>query len=247
MKILNTKNIVIVGVVAGIAVLAAYRYFQEKPATVLVQQIEARGSRMLGTRVEVGSMSVSRSDGQLSASELSVANPSGFSNANMIRIERVNAGGDIEARLIDSMTFDGVHALIEFQGTSNNFEEVGERVDRDEARARQEEAAAESDDEADEGDDGQGADEETDAGDWYFKRLAFNQIRVTARADWTDEVVEYDADDLVLEDVEGSSDEVARRAVVEFLNEVLLSAARQAGNERLRDNLQEKAEELREY
>lgn len=246
MKILNTKNIVVALVVVGIAAIAAYRYFQENPATVLIQQIESRGSRMLGTRVEVGNMSVSRSDGQLSVSELTVANPSGFSNANMIRVERVDAGGDIEARLIDSMTFHGIHALIEFQGTSNNFEEVGERVGSDEERTRQEDESDEAGDDSEEGEDGQGAEEDGDSGDWFFERLAFNEIRVTARADWTDEVVEYDADDLVLEDVEGSSDEVARRAVVEFLNEVLLSAARQAGNERLRDNLQEKAEDLRE-
>jgi len=251
MKFVTMRNLAAVVLVVGIALFAALRYFHDAPATVLIEQLEARGSRMLGTRVDIADMSVSRKSGEVAVSTLSVANPPGFSNANMVHVERVEARGDTEARRIDSLVFQGIHALIEFQGASNNFEEVGERIERHQGRARQqqERQAAAPDDTGENGqtgEEGWNEGEETDSGEWFFERVAFNDIRVTVRADWTGEVVEYGAGDLLLEDVAGDSDEVARRTAAEFLNKVLLSAARQAGDERLRENLQEKAEDLRE-
>lgn len=242
MKKLGRKTALMVLVVLVVAAAAVW-LMREEPGRILAETVESRGSRLLGTRVDVEDLSVSRDSGAVAASGLSVANPPGFSDADLLNVDSVDARVLFDRRVVEHVTFEGIRALVEFRGASNNFEEVGERVTEDAAGAdgdpdRKEDAAGEE--AANGGPDDEAADE------WLFERVAFRNIQVTVQADWTAETIELAPDDLELRDVEGETDQVARRAVVAFLESVLLSAADRASDERLSESLRERAAELRE-
>lgn len=242
MRFLKSKKTIFLLLAAAILAVWTINLVEHEVGATLGETVEAHGSRVLGTRVDVSDATLDSGGGSLSISGLVVANPGGFSDQEMIRVDSIDIQVDPGAGVIERIGLAGVATLVEFRGARNNFEELGNRVaSRTEDRrsaddAQQDEAGGPGDDEA-------GQDAVPD--DWRIERVEIDGIRVTVQADWTSDVMEYETDELLLEDLDGGTDALMRTVTVRFLDEVLVSAAEQVDDDRIADRLMEEADELR--
>ncbi|MDZ7841492.1 MAG: hypothetical protein U5R46_11870 [Gammaproteobacteria bacterium] len=250
MKILKSKT-TFVGLLLVAVLLGALELYRDDTEASLGEEIESRGSRLLGTRLDVGDVSLDRGAGRVVLSDLAVANPGGFSSGDMISVESVTMRIDRDGRVIERMTFSGVDAVVEFRGAQGNFETLADRV------AKRSERATAPPDEADDGgeaeqstDEAEREQDDTGAGasardDWRVNRVEFERIGIRVQADWTSEVLEFDAGGLSVDSLDAGVDDLVRAVAVQFLHRVLVSAADQVDDERLKAGLLDRARALR--
>lgn len=248
MKFLKTRKSIIVLLVAVVALFWALQLYRDDAELSLREEIEARGSRILGTRLKVGAVSLDWSGGRISLSELVVASPGGFSSPDMISVNRVDGRADFGARVIDRLTLGGVNAVIEFRGASSNFETIADRI----ARRAADGGTAGGSGQADVAEQADDPEDETEAGepsprdDWQVEHVEFSGVRVRIQADWTSEVLDFEVGDFAIEGLNAGTDDLARAVTARFLDQVLVAAADQVDDERLRETLMEKAGDLRD-
>lgn len=248
MKFVKTRKSIFVLLVAVIALFWAIQLYRDDAELSLREEIEARGSHILGSRLKVGAVSLDWGGGTISLSELVVASPGGFSSPDMISVNRVDGRADFGARVIKRLTLGGVNAVIEFRGASSNFETIADRIAR---RAAQGGAFAGSG-QADVAEKADDPEDETEAGeasprdDWQVENVEFGGVRVRVQADWTSEVLDFEVGDFSIEGLNAGTDDLARAVTVRFFHRVLVSAADQVDDERLREALMDKAGDLRD-
>lgn len=253
MKILKSKKFVLVLLLALAALFAGLELYRDDAGLSLGETIETRGSRILGTRLTVGDVSLDSGGGRIVLSDLALANPGGFASSDMISVNSVEMRLDRDSRVIERMTFSGVAAVIELRGARGNFENLADRVAK---RATRNSGAGASG--------GTGEDEETGRSanpveredgaadgqtpardDWRVNQVEFDRIGVRVQADWTPEVLEFDAGGLSVGPLDAGADDLARAVAVQFLHRVLVSAAEQVDDERLKAGLLDRARALR--
>lgn len=249
MKIHKSRKTIIVLLVAVAALLWAIQVYRDDAETLLREAVESRGSRVLGTRVDVGDAAVDLDGGRASLAGLVVANPGGFSDRNMISVETMAVHGDFGDRVIDRVVLSGVDTIIEFRGARSNFETLGDRV----ASRAADDAAAAGDDDEEAGDEedvdasgNEGTGKEAARDDWQVGSIQVENIRVRVEADWSSDVVDFDAGGLSIDSLDAGTDALARTVLIRFLDRVLMAAAEQVDDDRLREGLMEKARELRD-
>jgi len=244
-KILKSKKTVVVLIVAAAALLWAVNLYKDEAELSLLERIESRGSRVLGARLDVGDVTADWDGGRLSMSALVLANPGGFSSSDMVTVDRVEARADFAARVIETITLDGVAVLIEFRGGRSNFETLADRAAR-----RTDETEAAGGGEVDPAAEDEAAPEEESGGlpardDWRIETVEFGDARVRVQTDWTSDVIEQEVAGFTIEGLDAGTDDLARAVTVRFLDRILVSAADRVDNERLREILLEKSGELR--
>ena len=108
-------------VIDGIAV-----YLYHSIDSIVEAAIEKHGSRVLGTKVSVGSVDISLKSGRGTIRDVSVANPDGFSGGDMFTLDEVVVDIDVKSInrdpiVIDEITIAGptVHAEMNAQAQTN--------------------------------------------------------------------------------------------------------------------------------
>jgi hypothetical protein len=115
-KLLGTL-VILVLVIAAVA-----WYFVSFRLDGLIERvIEESGTSALGTSVQVGKVTTSIREGSLEISSLSVANPPGYSRANAISFDGIEASVDYEGFIIDRVIIDKPSVVIEEKGGKSNF------------------------------------------------------------------------------------------------------------------------------
>lgn len=245
MKLLKSARVAVALLVVVVAAIAVVT-FMRNDAPSVVETVEALAGRALGTRVDVDGAEMDWSAGELSLSGLAVANPGGFSDREMITVDKIDVRGDLRERSVERVRFSGIVAAIEFRGATSNFEALSDRMADAPGTGEGGGAADGTDDVQDDEPDDPGTGGGTERGKWTVKRVDFEDIRVTVSADWTSRVAEIETGGLSLESVAGETEDMARSATMEFLVNVLSKAAGQVEDDRLKKILLEKAGELRD-
>lgn len=94
--------------------------------------IQVQGSNALGTEVSVGSVDIDLAGGTATLSDFSIANPDGFSNADMVRFDELSLAIDLASLNTDVIRINSIrtvnpYVLYEMQGTRSNLDAVRER------------------------------------------------------------------------------------------------------------------------
>lgn len=121
------KKIILIGLAVVIVALAAgIWYLYSSLDSIVEEAIERYGSEAAGTRVEVGSVSLSLRDGKGTLRGVSVANPEGFSSGNAIYFGEVTLQLDLGSIrenpvVLEQVFIDAAQVRFEMneQGTSN--------------------------------------------------------------------------------------------------------------------------------
>lgn len=242
---LFTKRMIGALLLVAAAALAAIHLLENDTTASVLETIEARGSRVLGTRVDVSGAQVDWDAGDLSLSGLVVANPGGFSNQDMISVDKIDVQLDPGTRVIREIALHGVRAVVEFRGSRSNFETMNRRVAGNAAASPAADDMKKTESPAGDSKDAHSGGGEGVRDDWRIERISMDGIRVSIQADWTSKVFETETDGLVLESLDAGADDLARAVVTRFMYKALATAARQVDDRRLKQILESKASELR--
>jgi len=103
---------------------AAWYFVTYRMDALIEKQIETAGSTSLGTRVSVGTVKTNIRDGSLTISEVTVANPPGFKNANAFTLNGIEAAVDYSNLEIRRVIIENPEIVIEEMGGETNFSKM---------------------------------------------------------------------------------------------------------------------------
>ena len=91
------------------------------------EMVEAIGSQVTGSRVQVADLQLSLTEGTGHLSGLTVANPEGFSHGNLFALGSIKVNIDIESLtkdvyVVELISIDSVRVLAEWVGSSSNVQ-----------------------------------------------------------------------------------------------------------------------------
>ena len=175
--------------------------------------IETAGSSALGSRVEVGSVAIDLTSGAASIYNFSVANPTGYSNAEMISFDELSVAIDLQNTNsqnvhVTSIVARSPHVLYEASGGVANLDKVSERFDDGSSAAEP-----------------QGADSANINIVIVIDSVLIENIQGTLMSDRLPSAVEVSLGDVRLNNLEGDPEELAQQIMAPVISQIGTAAA----------------------
>lgn len=201
------KKFVVTLLLLALIVAAGAWYFVSFRLDNLIEtRIEQAGAQSFGTRVSVGTVETSIRDGSLRISNISVANPPGFSEANAFSMNNIEAAVDYGSRDIKRLVIDNPEIVIEEVGGTTNFAQMLAELEAAEPSA--------------------GADNGNEPV-IVIRHFRMNESRAAFASATFDRHSTVEIDAVELHDLRGTPTEIARIIAREVLDEVKAEAARE--------------------
>ncbi|HLT64273.1 MAG TPA: hypothetical protein VKZ92_07110 [Pseudohongiella sp.] len=206
--------------------------------TLVRRAIEVAGSSALGTEVNVGSVELDLTGGSATLTNFSIANPSGFSNEDMVRFDELHLAIDLaslnsEVVRIHSIRTVNPYLNYEMQGTRSNIDALRERFPAQTAPAEPVTNSREP-------------------------VLALDSVRIAGiqgqlKSDLLPQPVAINLGDVQIPAVQGTPDQLARQIAVPLLTQLGRNAASEAAGvnaellqQQLRDSANERLQDAEE-
>jgi CCR4-NOT transcriptional regulation complex NOT5 subunit len=120
------RYLIIAAVVLLMVIVGIFVYFYNSIDQIVESAIETEGSRVLGTKVSVGSVDISLKSGRGTIRDIEVANPDGFSSGEMFTLREATVDINVKSLNRDPITIDeirisapDVHVEMDERGGSN--------------------------------------------------------------------------------------------------------------------------------
>jgi len=174
--------------------------------------IETAGSSAIGSQVEVGSVAIDLSAGSASIFNFSIANPAGYSNAQMISFDELSLAINLQDTSgqnvhITSIVARSPHVLYESEGGVTNLDTVSARFDSDESAPEPQ------------------ADDTADI-NIIIDSVLIENIQGTLLSDRLPRPVDVSLGDVRLSNLEGGPEELAQQIMAPVITQVGGAAAR---------------------
>lgn len=124
------KLLIVVLAVILAAGLFAWYFVSFRLDGVIKTQIEKVGGQTLGTSVSVGSLSTDIKNGSLTISDIIVANPPGYNNANAFTLRGIEAAVDYQNFDVKRIIIEQPEIVIEERNGETNFTELLSGLER---------------------------------------------------------------------------------------------------------------------
>ncbi len=197
--------------------------------------IEVAGTSALGTEVSVGRVNLDLAAGSATLADISIANPEGFSNEDMIRFDELQLAIDLASLNTDVVRITSVRSvnpflLYEMQGTRSNIDALRERLSA---------ATASSN---------------TTAATGTDPVIAINSIQIGGiqgrlQSDVLPEAVDVSLGDVQIPPVQGTPEQLAQQIAMPLLTQLGRNASiafTGAMSEQIESELRERGAELQE-
>ena len=222
--------VIVIGVVAGIGY-----YLVRNIDSIAKDIIEESGSNVLGTDVNVETVSIELREGRATILNLSVANPPGFSEHPAFRFDEVTAVIDIGSGVVERLYSSQPQIRVEFMGDRSNFFVLQENI---KASAPQEEESAEQPTATDD-------DTEDAPVSVQIDEIVVEGAKAVVVSDDAAEPLEFSIDRLRFRNLKGSPHQIARVALGQFVAQVLAATARSMIEQEASQILEEQGEKLK--
>jgi|GEM_PF-727300 hypothetical protein len=229
------KRTVIGALLAGVLLLGAGVFYVFSNLNSLVKQvIETAGTASMGTRVSVESVELKLAEGTASIHGFAVANPQGFSNASMLAIEELSVTLDLQNTSPESIAIVSVIArnpqlLYESRDNTSNLDVVNQRMGSSPYQASSEASAPPV--------------------QLSIDNLQIEKIRAALNSDLLQEPVDVILGDIVLKDLQGTPEDLAKKIADPLIRQLAINAATAlvtATSAYLRENAGQLGEQLLE-
>ena len=198
------KALVVILVLLLAAGGAAWYFTSFKLDGMIRQAIEDAGAESLGTKVTVGSLVTDLKNGVLTISNITIANPPGYSNENAFSLSGIEAAVDYQSLEIKRVVVNEPDMVIEEKGGKTNFSQLLDHLEN---------STPES---------GQDGDQQPVLVIHHFRmngsRAAFESQSLSYFSDVNVDAVE-------LRNLEGTPDELAGKIAREVIEEAVAAAA----------------------
>lgn len=171
---------------------------------MIEQRIEEIGSRSFGSRVSVGAVKTDIRGGSLQISEITVANPPGFSNPNAFSLNNIEAAVDYASRDIRRVVIERPEIVIEEMGGETNFSKLLQELESQDSGS---------------------ADSSGEEPVIFIRYFRMNESRAAFESKSLDRYTDLEVEAVELSDIRGTPTEVAKVIAAEVLNEVVSEAA----------------------
>lgn len=176
---------------------------------VIENAIEKSGSDALGTRVSVGSLKTDLKNGSLTISNVTVANPPGFNNANALSLSGIEAAVNYENFDVTRVVVDKPDIVIEEVDGQTNFSVLMENMN----------SGADSSDPEDQ------AEEAAEEPTLVIHLFRMNESRAAFESPERDHYSNIEIDAVEVRNIRGTPAEVSNIILQEILEEVISEAA----------------------
>lgn len=200
------KALIVLLVAAAVAGAGAWYFISFRLDGVVRNRIEQAATASLGTQVSVGGVSTSIRDGSLQISNITVANPPGFSNPHAFSLNNIEAAVDYANRDIKRVVIEQPEIVIEETGGQTNVARLLDGLQQRESEPAPETGGAE-------------------APVIVIRHFRMNESRAAFESASLDRYTDVEVDAIELNDIRGTPDEVARAIASEVLSEVVSEAA----------------------
>jgi hypothetical protein len=102
------RNLIIAALALLMVIAGIMVYLYNSIDSIVESAIEKEGSRVLGTKVSVGSVDISLKSGRGTIRNIEVANPDGFSSEKMFKLREATIGINVKSLNRDPITIDEV-------------------------------------------------------------------------------------------------------------------------------------------
>lgn len=201
MKKFLSVLLVLVLIVGG----AAWYFLSFRLDGIIENRIEMAGSQSFGSRVSVGSVATNIREGSLTISEITIANPPGFRNANAFSLENIEAAVDFRSLEVKRVLIDNPEIVIEEAGGRTNFDAMLAALEKSSRRPAEESAGEEP--------------------VIVLRHFRMNESRAGFESESLDRYTDVKIDAVELNDLRGTPTELARVIGTEILKEVTREAA----------------------
>ncbi|MDO8907410.1 MAG: hypothetical protein Q7W55_02800 [Pseudohongiella sp.] len=126
------KRLLYIVLAVLVVVVGGMIYLLNNLDGLVKRAIEVAGTNALATDVRVSSVNIDLANGSATLSGFSIANPPGFSNADMVRFDELYLAFDLSSLNTDVIRINSIrtvnpYVLYEMQGTRSNLDVVRER------------------------------------------------------------------------------------------------------------------------
>ena len=198
--------------------------------------IEEAGSEVTGTNVRVESVTIRLTEGSASISNLSVANPPGFSDKPAFRFSEVSAAVNIASGVVERIYTSEPEIRVEFRDGKSNFEVLNRNI----------QASTGSDSEKKNKEKEEKKDPDRDPVQIQIDRVEVEKAKATVTTDDGSEPLELTIERLHFENLKGSPQQIARVMLGQFVAQVIAETARRTLEEKAEDYIEKKKGELEE-
>lgn len=250
------RKILLVIAVVLAALLAVAAYLALNLDAVVHSRIERTGSRIAGVPVTVGSVEISLARGTATITDLTVANPPGFSDEPAMRFGEISATIKVVSGVI-TRVYAG-RPVIRVEGEPR-------RTNLDVLRGNAAPDSAPGGTATDSGGTGSGANttstgggqdrsdsgaEDEESSDTYeIERVEISQASVLVDLEGMNEPEQLDIDELVFTDLSGTRSRITRQILRQLTDDVMAAVERrvvEAAGEAAREEIEKRADELKE-
>jgi len=198
--------------------------------------IEESGTNVMGTEVRVESVSIKISEGKATISNLSVANPLGFSEQPAFRFSEVTAVVEISTGIVKQIYTSQPEIRIEFKGDKSNFDVLSQNIQASAGKSGADKPE----------DPGGKKDSKKDPAQFRIDEVEIENARATVIRDDGGEPLELTIERLRFVNLEGSPEQIARVMLGQFIAQVLAETAKRTLAKKVDAYIEKKQDELEE-
>lgn len=194
-------------VLVVIVAVAAWYFVTQRMDGLIEAKIESAATSTFGTQVSVGAVKTDIKNGSLTITNITVANPPGYENANAFSLNGIEAAVDYENFDIKRLVIDNPEILIEEKDGETNFTEMLAALERKESRPP--------------------ANADAEEPIIVIRHFRMNKSRAAFESKSMDRYTDLEIDAVELRDLKGTPGEVAAVIASEVVNEVVSEAAKE--------------------
>ena len=200
------KALVIVLVVLVLIGGGAWYFTAFKLDGIIKHEIEQAGTASFGTPVSVGSLETDLKNGSLTISNITVANPPGYKNANAFSLNGIEAAVDFETFEIKRVFIEQPEIIVEEKGGKSNFSEMLAYMENNPAEPEP-------------------VPEGEEPNVIVIHHFRMNESRAAFESASLDHYSDLKIDDVELKNLRGTPTEVANVIATEVMEEIVSAAA----------------------
>jgi len=194
--------LVIVAAVAGVVF-----YVLGNLDSIVKNAIESNGSAAVGTAVKVGSVNIALAEGRATISELTVANPPGFSAKPALRFGKVSVEIDPKTVSIKRIYAGEPQINVEVKGSENNFSVLQKNINAASGGKKDTKPS------------------ESESVTVTIDTVEIDKARATLTSDQRDKPLEVTIDRLQFSHLKGTPDKIAAQLAEQIIGKVVAATA----------------------
>lgn len=226
-----------------IAIVLVYLFFGKLERAV-ADKIEQQGERLFGAEVVVSDVDLDILNGKASISEISIANPPGYTQPNAITLSGISAQLDYKSLVIKEILISQPRINAELINNKLNIEELASHAAKASQPGETGDGQAQEPDQADTTKKSEQDKEDENAQIFTIDRVAITNAQVELRSDLLEQPQQFELELIETTNLKGSphfiGNQLATGLLNDLLGQVIAQSIKTVGKEKLND-LKDKA------